>query len=236
MSGSITQFLAEFEKRGASRASHFDVLIPILGEVGRSNLPASYLMFRCEAAEFPGRQLNSSEQKIYGPIYKTPYQNLYQETTLTFLETADLDIRYFFEEWMNLIINTSTNEVSYPDTYMQNIEVRQYDVVADRPDAPGNGGIAGGPFIEKDESGKIQRVFKENNLKKVMTCKLFDAFPTNINQMTTSWSDDSYQRVQVTFFYRYYQLIPNTIMPSDPASSIQSQTPVLVARNFSGEE
>jgi hypothetical protein len=34
------------------------------------------------------------------------------------------------------------------------------------------------------------------------------AYPVNINQMTTAWSDDSPHRVQVTFFYEWYSISP----------------------------
>lgn len=223
MAGSISHFLSEFERRGASRASHFDVLIPIPQYMVRSKLPAQVLTFRCEAAEIPGRQLNSSDVKIYGPIYKTPFQSLYAETTLTFIETGDMDVRFFFEEWMNLIINSETNRITYPDEYISNMEVRQYDVVSDRPDPKGSGGIAGGPDIVKDDAGRVSRVYREINLRKTLTTKFVSAFPTNINQMPTAWSDDSFHRLQVTFFYRYYTLVQHSLVKDDPI--IKSSTP-----------
>lgn len=220
MSGSITHFLAEFQKAGVSRASHFDVLIP--GRLGgHQYVPDSFLTFRCEAAEIPGRQLNSSDIKIYGPVYKTPFQSIYQETNLTFVETANMDVRLFMEQWMDLIQDSETNKLSYPNTYMQNIEIRQYDVISSLPDAPG--GISGLPTTEKDpETGKPKKVYQEQKLRLVMTARLYDAFPTNINQMTTAWSDDSFHRLQVTFFYRYYTLIQNAALP---APGVQSATP-----------
>ncbi len=234
MSGSITQFLAEFSKTGVARTSHFDVLIPTKFKVDYVKLPSSLLTFRCEVSELPGRQLLSSDIKIYGPTYKTPYQNVYAETNLTFIETADMDVRVFFERWMDLIIDSTTNRIAYPDDYVQTIEVRQYDVVSESPDAPGNGGIAGGPTIVKDEEGKTTRNYKETRLRKVLTCTLIDAFPTNINQMTTQWNDDSIHRVQVTFFYRSYTLTQHALSPA-PLVNVPQDAPIRVA-SFSGED
>jgi hypothetical protein len=234
MSGSITHFLAEFSKGGIAKASHFDVMIP--GSIGgKQFVPDNFLTFRCEAAEIPGRQLNSADIKIYGPIYKTPFQSIYQETTLTFIETATMDIRLFMEQWMDLIQDSETNALSYPNTYCRDIEIRQYDMVSANPDAPG--GIAGLPSIEKDEqTGKTKKVYQEQKLRRVLTAKLYDAFPTNINQMTTAWSDDSPHRLQVTFFYRYYSLVQNAALPNPPVAS-QTPTPTQVSQNtFSGDD
>lgn len=235
MPGSITQFISEFDKWGASKVSHFDVFIPPMGDViGGLAIPTELLTFRCESAELPGRQLVSNDIKIYGPIYKTPFQSLYSETTLTFIETANLDVRKFFEAWMNAIWDSNTNALQYPDTYMKDIEIRQYDVTAVNKD-PGKpesltNGIAGGPQVTTDKNGR--KVYKAStpNLKRVLTAKLYQSFPTNINQMTTAWGDDSLHRLQISFFYRYYDLFETeeVIAPAPVSTSGPSGVPQYV--------
>lgn len=176
MSGSIADFLGNLMKGGVSKTSHFDVLIPAANpDLGRD------MSFRCEAAEIPGRQIATTDNKIYGPVYKTPFQSVYAESSLRFVETANFDIRVFFETWMDTIWDSSTNQMSYPEKWMREIQIIQYDVTPS--EAQGS------------------------NLKKVLTCKLRDAFPINVNQMPTDWTDDSFHRVMVTFAYRSYKLL-----------------------------
>lgn len=175
MSGSISDFLGSLGKTGVSKTSHFDVFIASAGhELSKT------IAFRCEAAEIPGRQLAVSENKIYGPTYKIPHQSVYAETSMRFIETANLDIRRFFETWMNLIWDSETNRMQYPVEWNKEIRLTQYDMVADS---------------------------KENrNLKPTLVCKFNEAFPINVNQMPTEWSDDGFHRVQVTFAYRSYSI------------------------------
>lgn len=176
MSGSIADFLASFQNSGLAKTSHFDVMLPSFNsDFGR------ILTYRCEAAEIPGRQIATIDNKIYGPTYKTPLQNVYADITLTFLETGDMDIRVYFENWMDRIWDSKENYMNYPNKWLFEVSIIQYDMIG-----------------ESNES---------NNLKKTLTCKLIDAFPLNINQMPTSWSENSFHRVQVVLGYRKYELI-----------------------------
>lgn len=184
MAGSISDFLASLSKTGVSKTSHFDVLLTAADQdMGR------VLAFRCEAAEIPGRQLATIDNKIYGPVYKTPIQSVYAEMTMRFIETARLDIRVFFENWMNSIWDSDKNRLRYPDSWTREIQVIQYDMIANSP--------------------------KSSNLNKVLTCRLIDAFPININQMPTDWSDDGFHRINVTFAYRKYSLIHHSGLTED---------------------
>ena len=85
---------------------------------------------QCEAAELPGRTLQTQEAKVYGPVFKIPYQTQYNEMTLTFLSTNDFWERKLFDRWIEAIHPSDTNNLRYskgPDTYMTQIKVIQYD-------------------------------------------------------------------------------------------------------------
>jgi hypothetical protein len=178
MPGNISQFLADIEKRGIAKTSHFDVnfsLPPIL--LPDTKTP-EILTLRCESAELPGRQIVTTDNKIFGPIYKTPYQTMYADITMTFVDTADMHIRMFFEYWMNGIFDPERNNMEYLDSFMGNAKVTQYK-------------------LDGDEQG----------LNKTLQFNLINIFPTNINQLSTSWSDDSPHKLSVTFFYERYEII-----------------------------
>lgn len=89
-----------------------------------------YLALQCEAAELPGRTLQTQEAKVYGPTFKVPYQTQYNEMTLTFLSTNDFWERKLFDRWIEAIHPSDTNNLRYakgPDSYMTQIKVIQYD-------------------------------------------------------------------------------------------------------------
>ena len=48
-----------------------------------------YLTLQCETAELPGKTLQTADAKVYGPIFKIPYNVQYTDMTLTFVCTND---------------------------------------------------------------------------------------------------------------------------------------------------
>lgn len=136
-----------------------------------------YLSLQCEAAELPGKTLQTADVKIYGPIFKVPYQTQYTDTTLTFVCTNDFYERKLFDRWMEAIQPLDTNNMRYPkgavSRYMTNIKIIQYD-----------------DFI-----------------KQIYAVELLDAFPIGIAPQTLSWSEDGFHRLSIQFAYQKYRVI-----------------------------
>ena len=136
-----------------------------------------YLSLQCENAELPGVSLLTQEAKVYGPIYKVPYQKQYNDMTLNFIATNDFYERKLFDKWIECIMPNDTNNLRFPKSekggYMTDITVIQFD-----------------EFI-----------------KQIYAVKLIDAFPISVAPMSLSWSDDSFHRVSVQFSYQRYETI-----------------------------
>lgn len=131
-----------------------------------------YLALQCESAELPGRTLTTADVKIYGPIFKVPYQTQYGDTTLTFLCTNDFFERKLFDRWMEAIHPSDTNNLRFPkgqtSRYMTNIKIIQYD-----------------DFI-----------------KQIYAVELIDAFPIGVAPQALSWGEDGFHRLQIQFAYQ----------------------------------
>jgi len=131
-----------------------------------------YLALQCESAELPGRTLATADVKIYGPIFKVPYQTQYGDTSLTFLCTNDFFERKLFDRWMEAIHPSDTNNLRFPKgqstRYMTNIKIIQYD-----------------DFI-----------------KQIYAVELIDAFPIGVAPQALSWGEDGFHRLQVQFAYQ----------------------------------
>jgi len=136
-----------------------------------------YLALQCEAAELPGRTLQTADVKIYGPTFKVPYQSQYGDTTLTFLCTNEFYERKLFDRWIEAIHPSDTNNLRYPkgqkSRYLTNIKIIQYD-----------------DFI-----------------KKIYAVELMDAFPIGVASQALSWSDDGFHRLSVQIAYQRYRPI-----------------------------
>jgi hypothetical protein len=136
-----------------------------------------YLALQCEAAELPGRTLETADARVYGPSYKIPYRMQYTETTLTFICTNDFYERKLFERWMDAIIPPDTNNPRFPKSdvsrYMTDIRIIQYDDI----------------------------------VRQIYAVDLIDAFPTGISPQALSWGDDAFHRLSVQFTYQKYRSI-----------------------------
>ena len=136
-----------------------------------------YLALQCEAAELPGRTLETADARVYGPSYKIPYRMQYSETTLTFICTNDFYERKLFERWMDAIIPPDTNNPRFPKSemsrYMTNIRIIQYDDI----------------------------------VRQIYAVDLIDAFPTGISPQALSWGDDAFHRLSIQFTYQKYRSI-----------------------------
>jgi len=136
-----------------------------------------YLALQCEAAELPGKTLNTADVKVYGPTFKVPYQSQYTDTSLTFLCTNEFYERKLFDRWLEAIMPTDTNNLRFPNDeetrYMTNIKIIQYD-----------------EFI-----------------KQIYAVELIDAFPIGIASQQLTWTDDNVHRLTIQFAYQKYRTI-----------------------------
>lgn len=136
-----------------------------------------YLSLQCESAELPGKTLQTADVKIYGPIFKVPYQTQYADTSLTFLCTNDFYERKLFDRWMEAIMPSDTNNLRFPkgtqSRYLTNIKIIQYD-----------------DFI-----------------KQIYAVELMDAFPIGIAPQALSWSEDGFHRLSIQFAYQKYRVL-----------------------------
>jgi hypothetical protein len=160
-------------------ASLTDIFSSNKDEQSKTSNPSlsRYLALQCESAELPGKTLLTQEAKVYGPIFKVPYQTQFNDTTLTFLCTNDFYERKLFERWLECIHPSDTNNLRYPKgnetRYMTNIKIIQYD-----------------EFI-----------------KQIFAIELIDAYPIGIGPQTLAWSEDGFHRMSVQFAYQRYRVV-----------------------------
>lgn len=130
MPDSIKNILSSF-KTELSRTSRFDVYIPapfILLTMLDMITNTKGLTLRCEAAEMPGRALATIDRKIgTNPVFKVPYQSMYNEMNMTFIVDGDMSEKLFFDLWMDSINPTTNYNFRYPKDYVTDIAITQYD-------------------------------------------------------------------------------------------------------------
>ena len=84
---------------------------------------------RCESILLPGRNLNTTTDGMpYGPTREVVDGVTYAEDiTMTFVASAGLEERIFFEEWQELAFNKQTWNVGYYNDYVSTVEIYLLD-------------------------------------------------------------------------------------------------------------
>lgn len=131
----------------------------------------------CEGAELPGRDINLIEFRHYGFTKRIPHMNQYGQATFTFIMTGDMELKKLFDYWMDFMVPTSTGLVSYPLDGSGNYQY-ETDITV----------------VQYDMQGTP-----------VYSVKFLEAMPTSISQISQSWSDDSVERLTVTFAFKKWQ-------------------------------
>jgi len=129
---SISNFLAQNRVTGFAKANRFLVDFNfrsgVLAALNYNDI-ASLLTFKCEQAEFPGREFVTSDARIYGPSYKSPYMSSYGDVNLTLLCDSSLSQKQLFETWMSSINTPYSFDFNYRDSYVADVTIEQYNEI-----------------------------------------------------------------------------------------------------------
>ena len=179
----IQNFRSEIDRLGqVAKSARFAVrIIPqgsnnlISGLSYSQQLP--YLLYVCDAAEFPGRGFNVSTTRYYGPEVSVPNNTMYGPTVnLSFICRNNSLERQFFDDWMDIINPVTTFNYNYPKQYYCSVEVFQFSEIGDTEKKP-----------------------HVNYTWRYVNC-----WPSAISPIQVTWADDNILRLGVTLVYKYW--------------------------------
>ena len=119
MTISIDTFRSKLNaKEGPAPVNRYEVYIPRGG---------SSLSFQCEQAELPGKTMLTVEDKLYGPVRKIGYGQMFIDTTMTFICTAEgWAEKEYFDTWQNDIVDPDLFDANYYNDYTSDILLTTY--------------------------------------------------------------------------------------------------------------
>ena len=155
------------------------------------------LRMRVKAAQLPGMQVGTVDNKRFGPAYKVVNEVIFEPTTWTILCSEDMRERNSFMGWMSWIHGSSSETASNP---AKQFRPRYYDEYV---------GIAN--IITYNIQGDSY-----------YEAELIDCFPTSMGPVEQTWGDGAVSEFTVTMNFRYF--IPKSGMegagsteePADP--------------------
>lgn len=122
-------------RRGLAKSARFKVRIaPNTGFLSQYTIFLNTFPFLCADAEIAGVSLNTVDNRIYGPLFKTPSQVAYNDVTLFVLTSEDMMERAFFGDWIDYIAGDGTYDFRFREEYATTIfidKLRERDPGAD---------------------------------------------------------------------------------------------------------
>jgi hypothetical protein len=178
MAFSIKEFWNNADRKaGFAKPNRFKVKLIIPSVI---TADARALELQCETVDLPGKILTTQDVKVYGPAYRMAINKQYSnEITMNFLCTNDGHERNIFDKWLEYINSNNTNNLIYPESYLSNISITQYNETYD---------------------GK-----NESKSKIINEIELLKCFPVSYGPQSLNWGDDGAQRLSVQFSFRTFQ-------------------------------
>lgn len=81
------------------------------------------LVFQCSAAIIPGTTIATTEKAL--DFRTRAKQRIYDDISLTFYCSENMEEYIYFDNWLNRVINKNTNRVGYHNEYVGTIKVKK---------------------------------------------------------------------------------------------------------------
>ena len=122
MPGNIQEFVNSFTT-DIARVNRFDVRLGVPSVLTQNGFYLLEMAYRCEAANLPGRTFGTVDQKFgSNPTQKYPMHASYEDITLSFIVSDDMQERTFFDIWMEFVNPSKTFDFAYKNIYANKVD------------------------------------------------------------------------------------------------------------------
>lgn len=111
---SYDQFKSQIAKEGLARQNRFEVLISPPNFYPAENEKISLY---CQSVSIPGVNVASDAVRLMGEVVEIPYDRTFSGANMSFYVDSRMDVRKYFDDWINEIQNTVRRTFSYPDDF-----------------------------------------------------------------------------------------------------------------------
>jgi len=123
---SINEFISQVKAEGLARDNRYLVTItPPQSMVGGA--PDTKLRLLCQGVSMPGLNFVSNPVLTYGEQREVIYNRQYDPITMEWILDNRMDIKRFWDQWQQLIINPVSRMITYYQDYVGTIEIDQLD-------------------------------------------------------------------------------------------------------------
>jgi hypothetical protein len=125
---SVENFLAQVSNGGLAKPNRFEVSIAVPRCMSDAALGQKVSMY-CDQAVLPYTRILTSRQQIFGPPSFHPVGVEYngEGISLQFYLDREMNVKRFFDRWVDGIVNRTTHTTNYQRNYLTPITISQLD-------------------------------------------------------------------------------------------------------------
>lgn len=190
---------------GLAKSNLFAVQLPPLPG---TFFNTSSLNLLTKSVTLPSRQISTLERSIGGYRSKVANGSLTDDISMTFRVTNSMEVKEYFEAWMQLIWNTDTRRAGYFRDYAKRVQIKvlkqpKFDASIDI----GTGGlpltglapdINFGPINANLAAGTLSFDFGQDTIQ---TITLENAYPFTMNPIEMSDENEGFMELNISFTY-----------------------------------
>ena len=121
----LNEFITAVKKSSLARQNRFTV--SIANPLGYGGTNSSLVELFCEQAVLPSLSFSSQPTRTYGEQREVVYDRNFEAVTLTFLVDRQMQIKDYFDQWTNQIINPYTRLSGFYNDYIRDITIITQD-------------------------------------------------------------------------------------------------------------
>jgi len=123
---SLNEFVSGIKKHGLARTHLYAVEIPIANSMkGFFVEPddSKFINLLCSSVSLPGFTYFTNEHRTIDEKREIIYEKLYDPLQMTFYVDSEMDVRYFFESWMNSMNLQGGKTFEFYDNYVTDVKI-----------------------------------------------------------------------------------------------------------------
>lgn len=124
--GTLKNFIALVKTEGLMRTSRYTVSIRVPKSMSYAPNMRKILLF-CSDITIPGVTMATNQIRIHGEVREAPNEKMFDNANLSFYVDNNMEVKKFFDQWMESIQDPWSRNFNYYDDYTSEIKIEVED-------------------------------------------------------------------------------------------------------------
>lgn len=124
----LKDFIANVKTGGLMKTSRYSVLMQTPTSIqGKQKADIRKVLLFCSDIQLPGLNITTAQNRTFGEVREAPYDRIYDNVNLTFYVDQNMDVKEYFDAWINSIQNPQTRKFEYYKNYITEMYIQVED-------------------------------------------------------------------------------------------------------------